>query len=151
MKPPPAATLPERAAGDAERQLQPVVEIYPCQRQPVWRWQAWSGGVNFANQLSETFAIIQAPGLENAYVNGQKYRTTNAQGTVIFDHVLPYRESSLLLNTANTQSKTELIGNRKAVAPYRGAVVLARFDTDQRQPLAYSRRTPGRYAAEIWL
>ncbi|PWS15672.1 fimbrial assembly protein, partial [Klebsiella pneumoniae] len=58
---------------------------------------AWSGGVNFANQLSETFAIIQAPGLENAYVNGQKYRTTNAQGTVIFDHVLPYRESSLLL------------------------------------------------------
>ncbi|HDU2481241.1 TPA: fimbrial biogenesis outer membrane usher protein [Klebsiella aerogenes] len=114
---------------------------------------AWSGGINFANQLSETFAIIQAPSLENAYVNGQKYRTTNAQGTVIFDHVLPYRESSLLLNTANTQSKTELIGNRKAVAPYRGAVVLARFDTDQRQPwLIHAERpdgTPLKFGYEI--
>lgn len=38
---------------------------------------ARSGGLNLSSRLSDTFAIMQAPGLEGAYVNGQKYRTTN--------------------------------------------------------------------------
>ena len=41
---------------------------------------AWSGGVNLANRLSETFAVMHAPGIKDAYVNGQKYRTTNCNG-----------------------------------------------------------------------
>lgn len=31
----------------------------------------WSGGVNLANRLSETFAVMHAPGIKDAYVNGQ--------------------------------------------------------------------------------
>ncbi|RVR63913.1 hypothetical protein EOL28_28645 [Citrobacter freundii] len=44
---------------------------------------AWAGGINLANHLSETFAIINAPGLEGAYINGQKYRETNSKGTIV--------------------------------------------------------------------
>lgn len=94
----------------------------------------WSGGVNLANRLSETFAIMQAPGLEGAYVNGQKHRTTNGKGTVVYDSLIPYRENHLTLDISNTESETELQGNRKSAAPYRGAVVLTRFDTDARKP-----------------
>lgn len=95
---------------------------------------AWSGGVNLANRLSDTFAILQAPGLEGAYVNGQRYRTTNHNGVVLYDTVTPYRENNLMLDISNTNSETELMGNRHSAAPYRGAVVLVKFETDQRKP-----------------
>ena len=95
---------------------------------------AWSGGVNLASRLSETFSILQAPGLEGAYVNGQKYRRTNAKGQVIYDTLTPYRENYLTLDISQSQSETELQGNRKTVAPYRGAVILVPFETDQRKP-----------------
>lgn len=95
---------------------------------------AWSGGVNLANRLSETFAVMHAPGLEGAYVNGQKYRTTDYNGVVVYDGLTPYRENHLMLDVSNTNSETDLQGNRRNVAPYRGAVVLTTFDTDQRKP-----------------
>lgn len=95
---------------------------------------AWSGGVNLANRLSETFAVMHAPGLEGAYVNGQKYRTTNRNGVVVYDGLTPFRENHLTLDVSNTNSETDLQGNRRSAAPYRGAVVLTRFDTDQRKP-----------------
>lgn len=94
----------------------------------------WSGGVNLASRLSDTFAIIEAPGLKGAYVNGQKFRVTNGQGVVVYDGLSAYRENRLTLDTSATGSETELQGNRKRVAPYRGAVVKARFDTDTRKP-----------------
>ena len=94
----------------------------------------WSGGVNFANRLADTFAIMQAPGLEGAYVNGQKYRTTDRKGTVVYDNLTPYRENHLMLDVSQSDSETELRGNRKIASPYRGAVLLVRFDTDQRKP-----------------
>lgn len=95
---------------------------------------AWSGGVNLANQLSETFAVMQAPGLEGAWVNGQKYRTTDKKGTVVYDNLTPYRENPLMLDTSQSESETELRGNRKVVAPYRGAVMQVQFATDRRKP-----------------
>ncbi|EJJ2980850.1 fimbria/pilus outer membrane usher protein [Escherichia coli] len=95
---------------------------------------AWSGGVNLANRLSETFAVMNAPGIKDAYVNGQKYRTTNRNGVVVYDGMTPYRENHLMLDVSQSDSEAELRGNRKIAAPYRGAVVLVNFDTDQRKP-----------------
>ncbi|WP_312950651.1 fimbrial biogenesis outer membrane usher protein [Superficieibacter sp.] len=95
---------------------------------------AWSGGVDFANRLSETLAVAHAPGLEGAYINGQKYRTTNRKGVVIYDSLAPYRENHLTLDISASGSETELRGNRRSTAPYRGAVVLTTFDTDPRKP-----------------
>lgn len=95
---------------------------------------AWSGGVNLASQLSETFAVMQAPGLEGAFVNGQKYRTTDNKGTVVYDNLTPYRENHVMIDASQSESKTELRGNRKIVAPYRGAVVQVQFTTDRRKP-----------------
>ncbi|HCB1192432.1 TPA: fimbrial biogenesis outer membrane usher protein [Klebsiella variicola subsp. variicola] len=105
----------------------------------------WSGGVSLANRLSDTFAILQAPGLEGAYVNGQKYRTTNGKGIVLYDNLTPFRENALMLDVSDSHSTTELKGNRKMVAPYRGAVVVSHFDTDQRKPwLIHARQAAGK-------
>ncbi|MCZ8624420.1 fimbrial biogenesis outer membrane usher protein [Escherichia albertii] len=95
---------------------------------------AWSGGINLANRLSETFAVMHAPGIKDAYVNGQKYRTTNRNGVVVYDGMTSYRENHLMLDVSQSDSETELRGNRKIAAPYRGAIVLVGFDTDQRKP-----------------
>ena len=95
---------------------------------------AWAGGVNVTNRLTDTLAIMQAPGLQGAYVNGQKYRTTDKNGTVIYDNLTPFRENHLMLDISQSSSDTELKGNRKIVAPYRGAVVQINFETDQRKP-----------------
>lgn len=35
---------------------------------------------------------MNAPGIKDAYVNGQKYRTTNRNGVVVYDGMTPYRE-----------------------------------------------------------
>lgn len=102
----------------------------------------WSGGMNLSNRLSDTFAIMQAPGLEGAFVNGQKYRTTNAKGTVVYDNLTPYRENHLMLDVSQSNSETELRGNRKIAAPYRGAVLLIDYDTDQRKPWLISAQRP---------
>ena len=102
----------------------------------------WSGGVNLSNRLSDTFAIMQAPGLGGAYVNGQKYRTTNAKGTVVYDSLTPYRENHLMLDVSQSESETELRGNRKITSPYRGAVLLVHFDTDQRKPWFINAQRP---------
>lgn len=74
---------------------------------------AWSGGVNLANRLSETFAVMNAPGIKDAYVNGQKYRTTNRNGVVVYDGMTPYRENHLMLDVSQSDSEAELRGNRK--------------------------------------
>lgn len=103
---------------------------------------AWSGGVNLTNSLTETFAIIDAPGLEGATVQGNRYNTTDSKGNAISGSLTPYRENTLLLDTAYTDSNVALNGNRKGVVPYRGAVVLAKFDTDGRKPWLFKARRP---------
>jgi outer membrane usher protein len=77
-------------------------------------------------------------------VNGQKYRTTNGKGIVLYDNLTPFRENALMLDVSDSHSTTELKGNRKMVAPYRGAVVVSHFDTDQRKPwLIHARQAAG--------
>ncbi|WP_447496845.1 fimbria/pilus outer membrane usher protein, partial [Escherichia coli] len=94
----------------------------------------WPGGINITNQLSDTFAILDAPGLEGAHINGQKYNRTNSKGQVVYDLMIPHRENHLVLDIANSESETELQGNRQIIAPYRGAVSYVQFTTDQRKP-----------------
>ncbi|WP_313573104.1 fimbrial biogenesis outer membrane usher protein [Pseudescherichia sp.] len=103
---------------------------------------AWGGGVDFTHSLTETFAIIDAPGLEGAAVQGNRHNTTSSKGKAIYSGLTPYSENTLLLDTSHTESDVALNGNRKGVVPYRGAVVLAKFDTDSRKPHLFAARRP---------
>ncbi|WP_313488440.1 fimbrial biogenesis outer membrane usher protein [Pseudescherichia sp.] len=103
---------------------------------------AWGDGVSLTNSLSETFAIIDAPGLKGAAVQGNKYNTTNSRGKAISSSLTPYRENTLLVDTTGADSDVALNGNRRVVVPYRGAVVLAKFDTDERKPWFFRAKRP---------
>lgn len=95
---------------------------------------AWSDGVALAPRLSDTFAIVHAPGLDGAAVQGYRYLTTDSRGYAIYDSLTLYRKNTLMLDTSDSQSDVALLGNRKSTAPYRGAVVMTQFDTDKRKP-----------------
>ncbi|WPO94444.1 fimbrial biogenesis outer membrane usher protein [Buttiauxella sp. HR94] len=103
---------------------------------------AWGGGVDLTHSLTETFAIIDAPGLEGAAVQGNRHHTTSGQGRAIYSGLTPYRENTLQLDTSHSGSDVALNGNRKGVVPYRGAVVLAKFETDSRKPWFFQARRP---------
>lgn len=102
----------------------------------------WSEGVVLTSRLSDTFAIIKAPGLQGAAVQGHRYLTTDSKGYAVYGSLAPYRENMLTLDMANSDSDVALKGNRKGVVPYRGAVVLTEFETDRRKPWYFVARRP---------
>ncbi|HHT4114966.1 TPA: fimbrial biogenesis outer membrane usher protein [Citrobacter freundii] len=93
----------------------------------------WSDGVALTSRLSDTFAIVKAPGLQGAAVQGHRYLTTDSKGYAMYDSLTPYRENMLMLDLSDSKSDVALLGNRKATVPYRGAVVMTEFETDQRK------------------
>ncbi len=79
------------------------------------------GGVNLANRLSETFAVMNAPGLKMLMSMGKNI----AQQTVMEWCIR--RNDTLSGKSPDAgcvakHSEAELRGNRKIAAPYRGAV-----------------------------
>lgn len=105
---------------------------------------AWSDGVALTPRLSETFAIIKAPGLQGAAVQGQRYLTTDSKGYAVYDSLTPYRENMLMLDLSDSNSDVTLLGNHKGTVPYRGAVVMAEFETDRRKSWNFrAQRTDG--------
>ena len=94
---------------------------------------AWSGGVALSNQLSDTFAIVRAPGVEGAALQGHRDQTTNSSGIAVYNGLTPWRENSLMLDMSTSQSDATLLGNRRTLVPWRGAVVMADFETDTRK------------------
>ncbi|QPR27578.1 fimbria/pilus outer membrane usher protein [Edwardsiella hoshinae] len=94
---------------------------------------AYRGGVLFSNTLTDTMAIVDAPGLRAASVNGYGYHTTNSAGQALYAALTPYRENSLRLTPSAQDDTVALKSNMQKRAPYQGAVVLARFETDTRQ------------------
>lgn len=95
-----------------------------------------------APRLSDTFAIVKAPGLEGAAVQGYRYLTTDSRGYAIYDNLTPYRENTLMLDIADSKSDVALLGNRKNTVPYRGAVVMTQFETDKRKPRYFISQRP---------
>lgn len=75
-------------------------------------------------------------------MQGNRHNTTSSKGKAIYSGLIPYSENTLLLDTSHTESDVALNGNRKGVVPYRGAVVLAQFDTDSRKPHFFAARRP---------
>lgn len=64
--------------------------------------------------------------------------------------MIPHRENHLVLDIANSESETELQGNRQIIAPYRGAVSYVQFTTDQRKPW-YTGTASRWFAINLWL
>lgn len=101
---------------------------------------AWSDGVQLAPRLNDTIAIIHAPHLDDAAVQGRPYLRTNGKGYAVYEALTPYRQNFISLDVSDSESEVALLGNRKVTVPYRGAVVLVEFDTEKSKPFYFHAR-----------
>lgn len=98
---------------------------------------AYQGGVLFANQVGNTFAIIDAPGLANAQINNDATILTNRQGKALVPYMSPYRKNVLTIDNTDLDDNVQLLGNRKDVVPYSGSITYVKFDTDRRKSFIF--------------
>ncbi|CBG88980.1 fimbrial biogenesis outer membrane usher protein [Citrobacter rodentium] len=101
---------------------------------------AWADGVHLAPRLNDTIAIIKAPQLKDATVQGRPYLRTSAKGYAVYEALTPYRQNFISLDVSDSDSHVGLLGNRKITVPYRGAVVLVEFETEKRKPFYFQAR-----------
>lgn len=87
------------------------------------------GGTTFAPYLSDTFALISAPGAVGASpINSQGIKI-NSNGYALIPTLTPYRHNHISINPEGMPINTELLVGTIKIAPYAGATVKMNFKT----------------------
>jgi len=87
-------------------------------------------GLTLSRSLNETVALVQAPGVKNAPVNGQVNILTDSSGNAVVPYIRPYHETSVGIDTQSLADTDMEIDNvNRMLVPTRGSVVKARFHT----------------------
>ncbi|HDX4052091.1 TPA: fimbrial biogenesis outer membrane usher protein [Enterobacter soli] len=95
---------------------------------------AWSSGVLASGTTGRNFVIIDAPGLNNAVVNGNTAVRTNSSGRALSTSAVAYRQNHYRLDPDGTQdSSVDLLGNIEYIAPYEGSITYLKYKTDTRK------------------
>lgn len=89
-------------------------------------------GLLAANQIGDTFAVINAPGVVGAAVNGDQSVMTNQRGKVLLATLSPYRTNRVMLDSPKDDG-AELLGNLQEIVPYAGAIGYLEYKTDPRK------------------
>jgi len=88
------------------------------------------GGVTLANQMTDTFGIVEAIGAEGARVTNSVGTVVNRSGYAIIPFLLPYRMNTINIDPAGAVSAdVEFESTTAMVAPRLNSVVLVRFGT----------------------
>ncbi|WP_415775671.1 fimbria/pilus outer membrane usher protein [Shewanella oncorhynchi] len=90
---------------------------------------AHSGGMTLSQNLSDTFAIVEADGATGARVTNNWGTEIDNRGYAIIPSLTPYRSNRITLDTGNMRGSTELLNAQQQVIPYAGAIVKMKFDT----------------------
>ncbi|MDF0604444.1 fimbrial biogenesis outer membrane usher protein [Neisseriaceae bacterium TC5R-5] len=88
-----------------------------------------AGGLTLGPSLSDTFALIEAPGATGATIYNGMGATINNAGYALLPLLSPYRYNDVVLENTGMNRQTELISNRVRVAPYAGMAVKLKFAT----------------------
>lgn len=100
-----------------------------------------SGGLIAAPQVSDTFAIVEVPGIENVGVRNSAGRT-NAGGYAVASSLRPYRYNTVSVDTSDLGPDVLIDNGTQQVLPRRGAVVKATFSGRQVARLLLTARLP---------
>jgi outer membrane usher protein len=97
---------------------------------------AWRDGVIASPNNGRNFVILEAPGVDNAVVNGDSTTRTNHQGVALVTSATPYRQNNFHLEQDGTKSSdVDLQGNLLNIAPYEGSITYLKYKTDTRKLL----------------
>ncbi|MDF0604602.1 fimbrial biogenesis outer membrane usher protein [Neisseriaceae bacterium TC5R-5] len=94
-----------------------------------------AGGVTLGPYLSDTFALVEAPGAAGASIQNAMGATINSSGYALVPSLNPYRYNDVVLENKGLNRHTELTNNQIRVAPYAGMAVKLKFTTRSGQAL----------------
>jgi outer membrane usher protein len=101
------------------------------------------GGLTLANQMTDTFGIVEAKGAEGARVTNSVGTSVNRSGYAIIPFLLPYRMNNISIDPAGAVSPdVEFQSTSALVAPRLNSVVLIRFETVEGRAILITARTP---------
>ncbi|WP_263262998.1 fimbria/pilus outer membrane usher protein [Pseudomonas sp. RIT-PI-S] len=100
------------------------------------------GGLIAAPQVSDTFAIVEVPGIENVRMRNGAGRT-NTDGYAIASSLRPYRANTVSLDTSDLGPDVLIENGTQQVIPRRGAVVKATFSGRKVVRVLLTARLPG--------
>jgi len=89
-----------------------------------------SKGVLLGQSLGETAIIVDAPGAAGVSIDAQPGVRTNSAGRALVPYASPYRENRVSLDAGDGLDGAHLKQNVQTVVPTRGAIVVAKFDTE---------------------
>ncbi|WP_414163441.1 fimbria/pilus outer membrane usher protein [Superficieibacter sp. BNK-5] len=90
---------------------------------------AHAHGITLSQALGETVALVEVPGAGGVDISNQTGVRTDFRGYTIVPYINPYRENDIVLNTEALPEDTDVALASVTVAPTRGAIVRAHFDT----------------------
>lgn len=88
---------------------------------------AHAGGINFAQPLGETFALVQVPEVQGAGLATYRQVETAGNGYAVLPFAQPYRSNWISLDTRQLGADIELDNAVGQVVPRRGAMPVLRF------------------------
>lgn len=88
-------------------------------------------GALSGQSIGETAIVVEAPGAKDVVIDSFPGVRTNGQGRALIPYAQPYRENRVSLRIDPEQQRdATLEQNVQTVVPTRGAVVVAKFDTE---------------------
>ncbi|WP_396332598.1 fimbria/pilus outer membrane usher protein [Burkholderia anthina] len=91
---------------------------------------AHRGGVTLSQPVSETFAIVEAPGAAGARITNAAGVKVDGNGYAVVPYLTPYSLNTVALDPKGISMDVELKETSRQIAPRAGAVPLIRFATD---------------------
>ncbi len=87
-----------------------------------------ANGITLGQEMSDTAALIKAPGLSYVRLEADPSIKTDSRGYAILPFVSPYYRTNITLDTTTLGEDMELPNTTKKVVPTRGAIVRANYE-----------------------
>ncbi|WP_193100300.1 fimbria/pilus outer membrane usher protein [Burkholderia sp. Z1] len=105
---------------------------------------AHGGGITFSQPVSETFAIVEAPGAAGARVANATGVRIDGNGYAVVPYLTPYNVNTISLDPKGISMDVEMKETSRQIAPRAGAVPLIRFSTETgRTAIVHARQQDG--------
>lgn len=96
---------------------------------------AWQNGIVMTPYTSDTFAIVEARGAKGAKVSGYPGIEVDSWGHAAVPYLNPYEMNEITIDPKNTSYNVELDSTTRQVAPFEGAIVALKYETNSGYPL----------------
>lgn len=87
-----------------------------------------SDGITLGQEMSETAALVKAPGLSNVRLENDTTIKTDYRGYAIVPYLTPYHRTNITLDSTTLGDNMELPNTTQKVVPTRAAIARANFE-----------------------